>query len=963
MLVLFLGSRPVLAAGTGTLKGFVFDRETKAGLPGASVLVKGTSIGASTDLNGAFTIYNVPSGRQTMFISYVGYESMNVEVNISEGQTLNRNFELQPTAVQGKLVVVTAQALGQIQAINQQLSSNTIVNVVSAAKIQELPDFNAAEAIGRLPGISTLRSSGEATQVVIRGIAPQYNLVSIDGITLAATSKYNRAVDLTMITPYMLQSIDVYKALTPDMNADAIGGVVNMQLREAPPQLHTDLMWQSGYTAKTSKYGNYKTVAAISDRFFNNKLGVYALFNAESYDRSADNMTAGYRVESQAAAGYSPVKTTALGLNRHFETRNRYGGNLILDYKLPSGSIQFLNMLSRLGSNYTDYFTNYDFVGLALNWNYQRGNANTDVAVNALQGRYDFGFMAMDISAANSYSRNLNPQVPNYIFSEGQAIKGPIPINVRPDNLWQLATDQTSQARFDTSKAYLSQLGYNSYDYKENDQVYSANFKIPFSVTPAVSGFLKVGGKFRYNFRVNNENAPYMQLRYQGSDVVPSLIRQYSTLPFDSSQFGFYIYGFTNHDPNLTGDFLSNRFGTLLWAPQTGTLDKMTQYATQNFQTAVNWHDGAYENEINDYKNVERYYATYAMTEFDLGPDITIVGGVRYEKDAQLFQADSVKQYQNSRQAVSHIVTAYPNNQYWLPMVQGKYSFASWGDVRYSFTKTLARPDFTQLSPYENSDLNGAYLNAGNPDLQPAVSYNHDLMVTIHSNDLGLFSVGAFYKTISNFSYTIQYPLYPYSTVAGFDTLQQHAFATQGAKLTTFYNNPYKAFLKGVEVDLQTRLWYLPFPINGLVLGVNYTHLKSSTYYPLLLVKTIPGRPPKNILADSSRAGRLLNQPDDILNGFIGYDYAGFSARLSFLYQGSAVSGIGVRVEQDGYTRDYFRMDASVRQMLPIRGLQVYFDVNNINSRTDISAQQTIGGFTSEQYYGLTADIGLRYTL
>jgi len=70
-----------------------------------------------------------------------------------------------------------------MQAINEQLSSNSIVNVVSEAKIQELPDFNAAEAIGRLPGVSTLRSSGEANKIVIRGLAPEFNLVSIDGIT------------------------------------------------------------------------------------------------------------------------------------------------------------------------------------------------------------------------------------------------------------------------------------------------------------------------------------------------------------------------------------------------------------------------------------------------------------------------------------------------------------------------------------------------------------------------------------------------------------------------------------------------------------------------------------------------------------------------------------------------------------------------------------------------------------
>ncbi|OYV84514.1 MAG: hypothetical protein B7Z63_06800, partial [Ignavibacteriae bacterium 37-53-5] len=240
-----------------TIKGKVFDRETKDALPGATILVKGTSIGASTDLNGAYTIYNAPSGTQTIVISYVGYVPTSESVNVPDNGTLEKDFYLEATAIQGKAVIVTAQAQGQIQAINQQLTSNKIVSVVSEAKIQELPDFNAAQAISRLPGVSVTQSSGEANKVVIRGLAPQYNEVAVGGITLASTGSAqigatslatlgpgftgtinnDRSVDLTMVTPYMIKSIEVYKTLTPDMEANAIGGYVNMELREAPSGL------------------------------------------------------------------------------------------------------------------------------------------------------------------------------------------------------------------------------------------------------------------------------------------------------------------------------------------------------------------------------------------------------------------------------------------------------------------------------------------------------------------------------------------------------------------------------------------------------------------------------------------------------------------------------------------------------------------------------------------------------
>jgi hypothetical protein len=108
----------------------------------------------------------------------------------------------------------------------------------------------------------------------------------------------------------------------------------------------------------------------------------------------------------------------------------------------------------------------------------------------------------------------------------------------------------------------------------------------------------------------------------------------------------------------------------------------------------------------------------------------------------------------------------------------------------------------------------------------------------------------------------------------------------------------------------------------------------------------------------------LIYQPNDILNAYIGYDLGGFSGRVSFLFQGNSVSSVGREPETDGFTKDYFRVDASARYILPwFPKLQLFLDVNNINQRANMSAQQTIGGFTNEQFYGLTANLGVRYIL
>jgi CarboxypepD_reg-like domain len=166
--LLLLLTQSVFASGSGILKGKVFDRDTRDELPGATVIIKGTNIGAATDINGSYTIYNAPAGSQTVTVSYVGYITYSAQVTILQDSQNPMDFYLTAQALTAKNVLVTAQAQGQMQSINQQLSANQIVSVVSAEKMKELPDANIAESIGRLPGISLQRSAGEAYAVVVR---------------------------------------------------------------------------------------------------------------------------------------------------------------------------------------------------------------------------------------------------------------------------------------------------------------------------------------------------------------------------------------------------------------------------------------------------------------------------------------------------------------------------------------------------------------------------------------------------------------------------------------------------------------------------------------------------------------------------------------------------------------------------------------------------------------------------
>ncbi len=984
---LFIAAQVSFAQGAVTIRGTVYDKTTKEELTGANIIIKGTSIGTASDLDGKYVLRNVPSGRQVIVVSYIGYTADTLVINVPQRGTIEQDFALESTLISGEVIVVTAQAQGQLEAINQQLTSDKIANIVSEARIQQLPDFNAASAIGRLPGVSTLQSSGEANKVVIRGLAPQYNQITIGGVSLASTGSSqigitsqggtsgnisnDRSVDLSMISPYMLKNISVYKSLTPDLNANAIGGVVNMELREAPSEFHSDLLWQSGYTAKSKTYSNYRAVASVSKRFFDDLLGVYVLGNIESYDRNADNMNASYFVTDAkhiGPNGYLPVRVSTVQLNRHQETRKRYGGNLILDYRLPSGSIKLVNMFSRLRSDFKDYRTIFNYQSNDLGFGYRGGVNDIDIALNSLTFTNDFGFMNADFTAANNYSRNYLPASPDFQFTQTRGV-GTSTVNTTPQDLLYLIKYGGP------ATTYLSSLGLYSSDYKENSQSYKANFKIPFNVSENLAGYVKVGGQFDYKQHRNAQNTPYASIG--GTSTIQTamnngILARWPDIAFDS---GLNRFPATSLGTTENADFLDNRYGQVIWTPNVNLLGDITNFLASNSSfsadsaTAVQpggWFNGLFQRLANTYKYIERYYAGYFMTELNYG-NLMIVGGVRYEKEKSLYEAWNLKDGRDTKTQKAYLVTSYPENQFWLPMVQAKYKVTDWLDVRYSYTQTLARPDYHQLSPHYTISYSRNTVVSGNPNLRPAQAYNHDFVFTFHTNEIGLFSIGGFYKTIKNFTYSTQYALYN-NAPAGFHTLSEYNIEgfspLTGATLFTYINTPFLSYVKGIELDLQTRFWYLPEPLNGLVFGINYTHIKSQATYPWLDSRTdYSTRPPVTTVFDSTRTGRLIFQPDDILNAYIGYDYEGFSTRLSFVFQGNSVSGIGNFAEQDGFTRDYFRIDASVRQVLPWYGIEVYLDLNNLNSRSNVSSQQSIGGFTNEQNYGLTANLGVRYRL
>jgi len=169
----------LVAQETGSITGVVKDKVTGEELFATNVWIVGTSYGAATNMDGEFIINSVPQGEYVVSFKYIGYKEQTVVVDIGPSSLeVDLEVDLELDVIEGEEVVVTVQAQGQIAAINQQLTSEAIINVVSSDKLEELPDANAAESVGRLPGVSIKRNAGEGQKVVIRGLSPKYSAVS-----------------------------------------------------------------------------------------------------------------------------------------------------------------------------------------------------------------------------------------------------------------------------------------------------------------------------------------------------------------------------------------------------------------------------------------------------------------------------------------------------------------------------------------------------------------------------------------------------------------------------------------------------------------------------------------------------------------------------------------------------------------------------------------------------------------
>jgi TonB-dependent receptor len=969
--ILILGfTVPAMAQGSGSIKGKVVDATTGEPLIGGNVVVMNTSIGAATDINGMYYLRVVPVGKRLIRVSYIGYEEATQEVTITGGEVLELNFKLTPRAIEGEAVVVTAQMKGQDAAINQQLTSNTIANIVAADRIRELPDVNAAESIGRLPGVAISRSGGEATQVVIRGLSPKYNLVTVNGMPLPATGGDDRSTDLSMISSNMLGGIELKKAMTPDMDAEFLGGVVDLKLKEAPENFETRLSIQGGYNKLQDYHKNYNLNASIGSRFFGNKLGVLLNLNADNYDRSADKLSAEYREAAGAVGGIMPNN---LQLREEKSNRKRAGGSVNIDYRIPYGKLSVNGMYNQL--NY-DGLNNIDRMDLSHNshyYDFEKRHTKTEIFTTGIGNEQDFGWIKYDIGASYAGSRAKSPN--DYLWGfvrENNAFSSTNIRFIKDIQKYNVLRDSLTGLR----NIFIEQT-----NREENQYTVQLNVQTPFRIGSFISGYVKAGGKFRYLDRLNDEERygrDNLQYGTTGgvSSQLTSLLKRAATLypenfnwQYDSAlvrECGVLpIIRFTTNERRT--DFMEGEY----YFPY-AVDDKILRQLTEAFQGTSDWLHYSIQSIGRDYDGIERYHAAYAMSEIQVTKYATILGGVRWEQDYSKYNGERYRQVviggsDEKPPADLAPLTIERKSRFLLPQVLVTLKPTEWAKIRLTSTQTLTRPDYMMYAPitYVNSYMN--YMRAANSKIKPAHSYNYDAAISVYNGYTGLISATGFYKRIHDL--IMQTTIYYQANMVLPDGLNIPANWLKGnaPQIDTYINIPGKAEYKGYELEWQSNFWYLPIPFKGLVLNVNYTRIKSeveSHFYGIRRGEKIPGVFPVTyykVLYDTSRIARMPDQPAHTVNATVGYDIGGFSVRLSYLYQSDRTRFLtyqGAKLDQ--VFGEYWRWDLAVQQKIT-NNVQLYANFNNLNARDDISYAGEFGDYFYREHYGFTFDVGVRF--
>ena len=926
LFVLLLSVR-VLAQEGGLVSGTVKDA-TGMTLPGAVLKLDRFNRYTVSDNDGYFEFLNVPAGSYRVEVEYLGYEPAVLEATVTAGGNAVVDFVMQEGAQEiGAVVVMGDQARGQAKALNQQKTNVNVSNVISADQIGRFPDSNIGDALKRVPGIAMQNDQGEARNIVVRGLASELNSVTLNGNRIPSAEGDNRKVQMDVIPSDMIQTIEVNKTLTPDMDADAIGGSVDLVTRAAAGGHRISLTLLGGYNPiRTGATGSGSFV--YGNRFFNDRLGVVLSASYMNKDYGSDNIEAVWAQDDEGN-----VYVEEMDIRKYDVQRIRRSATLNIDWKIDSRNTIAPDLMynwrddreARYRTQFKDIEPVYD--GSAIT-----GYEGT--VVRETKGGID--------DRRNRTRRLEDQRVQSYVLS-GTHLLSP-----KVDMDWSLSYAKASEDRpheryieyvqeglsmnedlADTRLPYINAPGQNYSDFvfdklteqhdytQEEEYAAKVNLRMPLSVVREQKGRLRVGLSARWkNKRRSNDFYEYVPT---GSMPVLS-----------DMEHVVYDRPLVQGDRYVPGMFVSSGYiGNVdLYNPSLFTPEAdPSEYMAGNYDAG------------------ERILAGYLRWDQNITNDLMFIAGVRVENTDLDYRGNYIldEDYDNADER--HNRNNYTNV---LPGLTLKYDLNDRTVLRAAFTTALARPNYYALVPYVDIQREKREITAGNPNLKATYSYNFDLLGEYYSKSVGIVSGGLFYKRLDNFIFNyldIDYTAekfaadFPgFTNPIGEGEVWEYLRPMNGRSVDMF----------GFEVALQRKLDFLPgrFLRNfGVMLNYTFTHSVTRGIY------NEDGEERTNV--------SLPGTAPHMVNASLSWENSRLSVRVSLNYTAGYLDEVASEAFGDRYYDGQLFLDANASYRFG-KYVRVFFEANNLTNQPLRYYQGIRSRMAQLEYYKGTFNLGVK---
>ena len=907
----------------GTIKGRILDTSNQT-LPGATIYIDSLHTGVVSDINGFYTLTNIAPGTYKVKVSYVGYSPVEMTITVPEGKTVESDVMLND-GVKLREVVVGGAFNGQRRALSSQKNAMGIVNVVSADQVGKFPDSNIGDALKRISGINVQYDQGEARFGQVRGTSADLSSVTINGNRIPSAEGDTRNVQLDLIPADMVQTIEVNKVVTADMDADAIGGSINLVTKNTPNKRMFNATAGSGYNA-VSKKAQLNLGLTYGDRFFNDKLGLMFSGSYQNAPGGSDNAEFEYDVDDGS------VVMKEAQMRQYYVTRERQSYSLALDYEFnPDHKISFKGIYNRRNDWENRYRVVYkdldesDPSEQSIELQTKGGADDTRNARLERQQTMDFtldgehnlgGRLLMDWAASFSRASEDRPNE-RYFGLKMDNNTGENLINTFRGIGGRAPYSTIAIPGLDNEGWELDELTNSNQSIYENEWKFRLNFELPL-MKGLYGNTLRFGGKYT-NKEKDRETTMY---KYDGEDVNDN--------PIFNDGGAWREHGSSQIRKGfMVGD----------------NYPEGTHFVSKKYLGSINFNsmqgEPDYEEMSGNYHAKEEITSAYLRFDQKLGQKLDLMLGLRMEHTALNYRGLNwvVDEDENeSLESTGNRKNSYTN---WLPSVLLKYDVNDDLKLRASFTETLSRPKYSALIPSVNYNRADEEATIGNPNLKPTTSYNFDLSAEYYFKSVGLVSVGFFYKSINNVIVD--------EVWKGMDA-QLPITGTYDYEISKPIN-AYDADLFGVEVAYQRDFGFITPALKCLGFYGNYTYTAN---------KTKNHHFEHRVLEDGEDID-MIGSPEHTANASLFFEKWGFNLRLSYNFASAFVDEMGEVAQLDRYYDKVNYLDLNASYTFGKRfKTTIYADVTNLLNQPLRYYQGTKNRTAQVEYYGARFNAGIK---